>query len=85
MEALAVGTPVIAYPSGALPEVIEDGVTGFLAKSVEEMAEAIGQVHTLSPSACRKAAELRFSKERMIEGYFDLYRKMAANKERLCA
>lgn len=85
MEALAVGTPVIAYPSGALPEIVEDGVTGFLVESVEEMAEAIGQVHTLSPAACRKAAELRFSKQRMIEGYFDLYRKMAANRERLCA
>jgi len=85
MEALAVGTPVIAYPSGALPEIVEDGVTGFLVESVEEMAEAIGKVHTLSPAACRKAAELRFSKERMIEGYFDLYRKMAANRERLCA
>jgi glycosyltransferase involved in cell wall biosynthesis len=87
MEALAVGTPVIAYPSGALPEIVEDGVTGFLVKNVEEMAEAIGKLHTLSPAACRKAAELRFSKERMIEGYFELYRKIAANQrmEQLCA
>ncbi len=85
MEALAVGTPVIAYPSGALPEIVEDGVTGFLVENVEEMAEAIGKVHTLSPAACREAAELRFSKQRMIGGYFDLYRKMAAKRERLCA
>lgn len=87
MEALAVGTPVIAYPSGALPDIVEDGVTGFLVESVEEMAEAMGKVHTLSPAACRKTAERRFSKERMIEGYFELYRKIAANQrmERLCA
>jgi glycosyltransferase involved in cell wall biosynthesis len=74
MEALAAGTPVIAYRSGALPEIVEDGVTGFLVNDVERMAEAIGKVHTISRAACHDAAERRFSKEKMIERYFDLYR-----------
>jgi glycosyltransferase involved in cell wall biosynthesis len=73
MEALAAGTPVIAYPSGALPEIVDDGVTGFLVDGVEEMAEALQQVRWLSPAACRQAAERRFSVERMIGRYLDLY------------
>ena len=74
MEALAAGTPVIAYRSGALPEIVEDGVTGFMVNDVAEMAEAIGKVDAISPAACHKAAQRRFSKDRMIRRYFDLYR-----------
>jgi glycosyltransferase involved in cell wall biosynthesis len=76
MEALAAGTPVIAYRSGALAEIVEHGVTGFLVNSVEEMAEAIHQVHTIRPEVCRATAERRFSKERMISQYFRLYQQM---------
>ena len=87
MEALAAGTPVIAYRSGALPEIIEDGVTGFLVRNVDEMAQAIRQVHLLSPSVCRAAARRRFSADRMIHGYFDLYKTVAQRQpvEALCA
>jgi len=74
MEALAAGTPVIAYRSGALPEIVEDGVTGFLVNDVETMAEAIEKVDTISRTACHKAAQRRFSKQRMIEQYLELYR-----------
>lgn len=73
MEALAAGTPVIAYRSGALPEIVEDGVTGFLVDNIEEMAAAIRGVTVISSKACRAAAERRFSKKRMTEGYFHLY------------
>ncbi|MBV8114955.1 MAG: glycosyltransferase [Silvibacterium sp.] len=73
MEALAAGTPVIAYPSGALPEIVEDGVTGFLVDSVESMAEAIGRIESIRPEVCREAAAERFSRTRMIRQYFDLY------------
>lgn len=76
MEALAAGTPVIAYPSGALPEIVEDGVTGFLVDDVDGMAEAIGKVDTISSATCHQIAERRFSKKRMIEQYFELYRTM---------
>jgi glycosyltransferase involved in cell wall biosynthesis len=76
MEALAAGTPVIAYRSGALPEIVEHGVTGFLVDSVEEMADAIHRVHTIRPEACRVTAEQRFSKQRMVDQYFRLYQQM---------
>lgn len=73
MEALAAGTPVIAYPSGALPEIVDDGVTGFLVDSVEAMAEAIHYAHQIRPEDCRAAARQRFSRECMIQDYFQLY------------
>lgn len=81
MEALAVGTPVIAYRSGALPEIIDDGVTGFLVDSVDEMADAIGRVHEIRPENCRAAAEKRFSRDRMAREYLDLYAAMVASEQ----
>jgi glycosyltransferase involved in cell wall biosynthesis len=77
MEALAAGTPVVAFRSGALPEIIEDGVTGFLVDSVAEMAEAMRDVEHLSSAACRRAAEQRFCRQRMIREYLGLYAKLA--------
>ncbi|HVY44738.1 MAG TPA: glycosyltransferase, partial [Minicystis sp.] len=53
MEALASGTPVIAFRSGALAEIVEDGVTGFLVRDVDEMARAIGRAGEIDPRACR--------------------------------
>ena len=79
MEALAAGTPVIAYPSGALPEIVEDGVTGFLVNSVESMAAAIRRIDAIRPEVCREAAARRFSRARMIRQYFELYRTLVAN------
>ena len=73
MEALSVGTPVIAYRSGALTEIVEDGVTGYLVDSVEEMADAIQRVDQIRPEDCRAAAEQRFSRDRMVQDYFNLY------------
>lgn len=73
MEALAAGTPVIAYRSGALVDIVEDGVTGFLVDGPEQMAEAIRKADRIAPAACRKAAEERFSRDRMVREYFDLY------------
>jgi glycosyltransferase involved in cell wall biosynthesis len=77
MEAMAAGTPVIAYRSGALEDIVEHGVTGFLVDNVREMAEAIGKVGQISPSACRSGAERRFSRERMVGAYLNLYGQMA--------
>jgi glycosyltransferase involved in cell wall biosynthesis len=76
MEALSVGTPVIAYRSGALADIVEDGVTGFLVDSVEEMTDAIKRVNQIRPEDCRAAAERRFSRNRMVHDYFDLYASM---------
>lgn len=77
MEALAAGTPVIAFGSGALPEIVEHGVTGFIVNDVDEMAAAIAAVDTLSPETCRAVARRRFSAERMVAGYFENYLELA--------
>lgn len=81
MEALACGTPVIAYRSGALSEIVEHGVTGFLVDSVDEMAEAIRRVDQISRLECRRQAERRFGVERMIRNYLRLYSSMVQARE----
>lgn len=80
MEALACGTPVIAFPSGALAEIVEHGRTGFLVKDAREMAEAIARVGELDPAACREAAERQFSSEQMVRRYFATYARLARRR-----
>lgn len=82
IEALACGTPVVAYPNGALANVVEHGRTGFLVGSVEEMAHAIAAAGALDPEACREAAASRFSLARMIERYFQTYEMLAERRGR---
>jgi glycosyltransferase involved in cell wall biosynthesis len=76
MEAISSGTPVIAFRSGALPEVVKDGVTGFLVDDQDQMKKAIGQLGQISPLTCRARAIERFSMARMVSDYLQLYRKM---------
>lgn len=78
MESLACGTPVVAFPAGALAEMIEPGRTGFLVKNPGEMAEAIGAARVLDPEVCRQAARERFSAERMARLYLERYRRLVA-------
>ena len=78
MEALASGTPVIAYRSGALPEVVEDGATGFIVDDKAGIADAIGRIGTIDPARCRRAAIDRFSLARTTRAYFDLFERLAA-------
>jgi glycosyltransferase involved in cell wall biosynthesis len=73
MEALACGTPVIAFPAGELAEIIEEGRTGFLVQDVEQMTKAIRLVHRLDPQACRESARARFSLDRMTSQYLERY------------
>jgi glycosyltransferase involved in cell wall biosynthesis len=84
MEALACGTPVIAFPAGELAEIIEHGKSGFLVHDVNEMAEAIRQAHRLDPDACRQAARARFSLRRMTAQYLERYSQLvhASNSAR---
>lgn len=77
MEALACGTPVVAYPSGALPDIVEHGVTGFLVHDEREMADAIAACGGLDPEDCRAAARERFSLQRMVRRYFEHYEALA--------
>lgn len=76
MEAMASGTLVVAWRSGALPEIVSDGRTGFLVSSVEEMARAIGRVLQLSSATARREAQQKFSSEQMIASYLNLYRNL---------
>jgi glycosyltransferase involved in cell wall biosynthesis len=80
MEALACGTPVIAYPAGALPGLLEHGRTGLLVADEREMAEALGAVQAIDPEACRSVARERFSVAAMAERYFDLYTRLAQER-----
>jgi glycosyltransferase involved in cell wall biosynthesis len=80
MEAMAAGTPVVAFPSGALSEIITHQQTGFLVNSAEEMAEAITEVESISPTTCRREAEQRFSSTRMFAQYLDLYRSVSTSE-----
>jgi glycosyltransferase involved in cell wall biosynthesis len=74
MEAMASGTPVVAFPNGALTEIVAHGRTGFLVNDAEEMADAISMCDSLAPQVCRDEAERRFSSARMFAEYLDLYR-----------
>jgi len=76
IEAMACGTPVIAYRRGSMPELIEHGKTGFLVDSFDEAIEAIGRLGEIDRRACRQAVERRFTVERMADEYLALYRRI---------
>jgi glycosyltransferase involved in cell wall biosynthesis len=78
IESLAAGTPVIALRRGSVPEVIEDGVTGFICDDVDEMTEAVGRIGEIDPEACRRGAG-RFTGDRMCRGYVEVYRFLVAS------
>jgi glycosyltransferase involved in cell wall biosynthesis len=75
-EAMFCGTPVLAFNRGSMPELIEDGRTGFLADAVEEAAELLAQVPSINRRYCRERAEKNFSLEKMSADYLEVYRKI---------
>lgn len=76
IEAQACGTPVIAYPNGAMPELIQDGKTGFLVKSNLEMALAIKRLDRIKRINCRKFVKKYFDAALMVDAYEDLYKSL---------
>ena len=78
-EALAAGTPVIAFRQGAFAETVEHGRTGFLVESEEEMAEAIRNAESIDPEACRQVACERFPLDRMVRQYLAAYEGLRAS------
>ncbi len=76
IEALACGTPVLAYRRGSIPEIIEDGVTGFISENVSEMAETVARVGSLDRTRCRASFERRFTARRMVQDYVSCYKKL---------
>ena len=73
IEAMACGTPTIAFNCGSVPEVIEDGVTGFIVESEEEAVRALGRLHQLNRESCRRSFESKFTACRMAEDYLAIY------------
>jgi glycosyltransferase involved in cell wall biosynthesis len=77
IEAMACGTPVIAFRRGAVPEILEDGLTGFIVESVDEAVCAVERLHELERWQIRRRFEQRFSAERVARDYLTIYRKLA--------
>jgi len=80
IEALACGTPVVAWRCGSVPEIIEDGKTGFIVDSIDSAVEALYKVKTLDRKACRKSFEKRFTAKRMAEEYIHVYRSIISKE-----
>ncbi len=81
VEAMACGTPVITVPCGSTPEIIEQGVNGFICETVDDMVEAVPRVAGLDRRLCRESFESRFSAPRMARDYVEVYRRLIAKKE----
>jgi glycosyltransferase involved in cell wall biosynthesis len=78
-EAMACGTPVVAWRNGSVPEVVSDGETGFVVSSVEEMAAAVARLGELDPHVMRAWVKERFSAEAMVAGYERVYQQALAH------
>ncbi|MES2723918.1 MAG: glycosyltransferase family 4 protein [Pseudomonadota bacterium] len=78
IEAMACGTPVVAYACGSVPEVIEDGVTGFIVRNEDEAVEAARRAPSLDRRVVRQQFELKYSATAMAQRYLDLYARLGA-------
>ena len=83
IEAMACGTPVIAFENGSVPEVLEDGATGFIVRNEQQAAEAVKRIATLSRERIRAEFERRFTAHHMAQNYLKLYARLS--KERRAA
>jgi glycosyltransferase involved in cell wall biosynthesis len=82
IEAMACGTPVIAYAGGSVAEVIDEGVTGFVVNDIDHAVEAVGRVRDLSRARCREVFEKRFTASRMASDYVNAYTRLAEPRMR---
>ena len=74
VESLACGTPVVAFRRGSVPEIIQNGINGFVVENTDEMADAIERIDTILTSECRKSVEKNFSINKMVDGYEELFK-----------
>jgi glycosyltransferase involved in cell wall biosynthesis len=80
-EAMACGTPVIAFGRGAAAEIVEHGETGFIVSDVDEMVEAVSRLHTIDPAYCRARMEQRFDAPVMSRRYVEMYHSILAGRQ----
>jgi glycosyltransferase involved in cell wall biosynthesis len=85
IEAMACGTPVIGWRRGSVPEIVYDGVNGFIVNGVEEAVKAIKKLETLDRRACRRAFEERFTATQMARRYEGLYHRVIQQQSKPCA
>lgn len=78
IEAMASGTPVIAYGKGSVPEIVNDGLTGFIVNDIDGAVKAVDRVSAFSRTTCRQVFERRFSATRMAGDYVKIYRRLIA-------
>jgi glycosyltransferase involved in cell wall biosynthesis len=81
-EAMACGTPVLAFRRGAVPEIVEHGVTGFVVDTVDELVSAVAHVNELSRAKTRARVERRYSADAVTDSYLDIYEKLVAARGR---
>ncbi|HEC83061.1 MAG TPA: glycosyltransferase, partial [Firmicutes bacterium] len=82
VEAMACGTPVIANRRGSMPEIIEDGETGFLVSGVDEAVEAVRRIGQIERRKCRQLVEDKFTAERMVDEYVQVYKRIVKMTQR---
>ena len=82
IEALACGTPVLAYRRGSIPEIIDDGVTGFICENLNEMVSALSRLSGIKRQDCRQAFEARFMVTRMAANYVGLYEQIISQQQK---
>jgi glycosyltransferase involved in cell wall biosynthesis len=85
IEAMACGTPVIAFNSGSVPEVVDHGVTGFIVDNIEQAVAGLGRAHMLDRTQVRATFDRRFTSRRMAEDYVKVYQSLAKPMPRLRA
>jgi glycosyltransferase involved in cell wall biosynthesis len=77
IEAFACGTPVIAWRRGSVPEVVEEGITGYIVDTIDDAVAAVGKIEQLDRERCRRVFEVRFNATRMALDYLHIYTRMA--------
>jgi glycosyltransferase involved in cell wall biosynthesis len=85
IEAMACGLPVVAYPFGSVPEIIDDGITGFLVRNAKDAGKAVARLSGIDRRECRRQFELRFSATRMTRQYLNIYQRIAKRESKAIA
>jgi len=80
VEAMACGTPVVAFNKGSMPELIDSGKNGFIVGNVDEAVVALGKILEIDRQCCRDTVEKRFSVERMVDDYIKVYQQIIDQK-----